>query len=175
MTDKELNDSIDKVIGLLKKSDTIDTNKQLLILARDGVDLNLIGVRMTEFGLIKVFNMATHQTWELTSFGRKVLRFDSWTDYTKHIHDKEINDAKNSAYLTKTRWWPLGISAVGLIISIISLTRTCNNKEQLETELDSQTKGLEIINGDSPQTDQKITTPIDSLYNLKPDSSSNIK
>lgn len=66
--------------------------------------------------------------YRISKYGRTVVEKGGWIKYLKKIEEverrreqKEIHDAGLSQWLYKSRWWPLGISALALIASLIAL------------------------------------------------------
>lgn len=60
----------------------------------------------------------------LTKKGRRVIRDGGFVKFKQRellLEEKELHDAKMSAYYYKTRWWPHIIAAVSLIVSILAI------------------------------------------------------
>lgn len=174
MSDQELNIYIDKIYDLFDrhKSDYLDhkmisdfalLNMPLLKIAMPDTVL----LKMQEFDLVIGRSIGTsQQTWELTPLGRKVLNFGSWTKYRKHVDDKELNDAKISAWLIKTKWVPHVLSGFALLIAGLSLIvsiRQCQQGQQNESTTESKTQVQHSRPTTQPTADTLKSEPIDSM------------
>lgn len=86
---------------------------------------NHIEIMIEEFGLINHFK-TKHSTLYLTKFGRNVIvNYGGWLKYLEYetkvqnrVESKAKYDLKISKYLSKTRFWPLIISALSLLLTI---------------------------------------------------------
>jgi hypothetical protein len=101
---------------------------------------------------------------ELTHFAKTIFENGGWIKYinekqriSRRQESKEEFDFQISRFLAKTKWWPLIISLISLIISFGQLN-TCSNKSTTNVLLDKPKKPT--------KEDQ---TKIDSLkYKSKP-------
>ena len=94
-------------------------------------------------------------TYRLSPFARKILsKHNSWPQYLEYLEAKSntLNEkerielellkwsTKVSKFQVKTKWLPYIFSALGLIVSIIALITSMNNKEQLQKIQDTPTE-----------------------------------
>ncbi|MCZ8215841.1 MAG: hypothetical protein O9262_06345, partial [Cyclobacteriaceae bacterium] len=87
----------------------------------------------------------------------KVLRYNGWTAYQQTILKKELNDAKISENLVRTKWWPHYFSGVAVVISIFSLfvsVKQCQQDEINSLPTDGQKNERRI----EPSVDSKSDT-----------------
>jgi hypothetical protein len=114
----------------------------------------------------KIIEKTTPTRTELTHFAKTIFESGGWL---KHVNEtnkslklkqsKEEFDYQISKYLAKTKWWPLGISIISLIISLLQL-KTCSTqsttidksqkpiipKEEGQTKMDSSKYKLMLEN-----------------------------
>ncbi|SHH92942.1 hypothetical protein SAMN05444671_4337 [Flavobacterium sp. CF108] len=87
--------------------------------------VNHIEIMIEELGLINNFE-SKKSTLYLTKFGRNVIvNYGGWIKYLEHeakvqdrVELKAQYDLKISKYLAKTRFWPLIISIISLLLTI---------------------------------------------------------
>lgn len=161
----ELNSQIDRVLKLFE-NDLQVNNRIFLSPDHRDISHDIVISKMLEFDLIKVVNdFGTNHTWELTPFGHKVLRYNGWTHYQQTILKKELNDAKISENLVRTKWWPHYFSGAAVVISIFSLivsVKQCRqdeinsavtdgqkNEQRIEPTMDSKSDTTSVLNKDS--------------------------
>jgi len=153
ISDKELDECIDEILELFK-GHIIITN-QVFIAAYDQwqktatteeeiqanhdkrmlFEFRVIR-KMEEFGILTTTEVGgKKEHYELTQFGRDVLKYDSWSAYRKAKHQKELDDAKmvhelvNQSFINKhSGWFALIISLAALRVSI-QQCRQGENKE----------------------------------------------
>ncbi|MCD0472504.1 hypothetical protein [Flavobacterium sp. JAS] len=92
--------------------------------------VNHIEIMIEEFGLINHLK-TKKSTLFLTKFGRNVIvNYRGWIKYLEHekkvqdrVELKAQYDLKVSKYLAKTRFWPLIISIISLLLTIGNMLR----------------------------------------------------
>jgi hypothetical protein len=92
--------------------------------------VNHIEIMIEELGLINNFE-SKKSTLYVTKFGRNVIvNYGGWVKYLEHetkvqnrAELKAQYDLKVSKYLAKTRFWPLIISIISLLLAIGNMLR----------------------------------------------------
>ena len=69
-----------------------------------------------------------HTAYSLTDFGKRVLDAGGWLAYLEKEHQKEAKriekedlDFKISYWQVKTAWWPLILSIIAILISVVAI------------------------------------------------------
>lgn len=175
ISDKELDNRIDDVLVLFSGHIVI-SDKIFDRTFRDGkitdeermTYATTVMRKMVDFDLVKEWDakdqFGAYSNYELTPFGRDVLKYGSWISYRQNKHQKEIDDAELLRKTLKDYWVNRWLSVIAVAISLSAVGVTVEQCNQERQELDRHEVNAQPF--DSAQTKEPVSTPIDPQDSL---------